>query len=165
MIGLTMGEGESNPQLALGLIFSVIGIFGFVLLLLQRADLEHVPGGDATGRSRAAAEGGGPAADNPAALSESGLWAALATGPIEVDAVQAQAEMWDVGRRVKISFGGHEDARHREVAVAEPCRAFEATSKRVEVRSGPDGVVVSRRKAGQGDWLCDLWLAQRLASG
>ena len=68
------------------------------------------------------------------------------------------------GRRVTVRFGGHEDAGHSEVAIAEPCRAFEAKSKRVEVRSGPDGIVVSRRKAGQGDWLCDLWLAERLAA-
>jgi hypothetical protein len=68
------------------------------------------------------------------------------------------------GRKVTISFGGHEDAGHSEVQVSVPCHEFAAKSKQVEVRSGPDGVVISRRKAGQGDWLCDLWLAERLAS-
>jgi hypothetical protein len=98
VIGLTMGEGESSPTLALALIFGVIGIFVVVLLLLQRSDLEHAAGGDAAARSRAAAEGGGPVED-PAALSEAQLWAALATGPIDADAVEAQSEMWDVSRR------------------------------------------------------------------
>jgi hypothetical protein len=69
------------------------------------------------------------------------------------------------GRRVRIRFGGDEDAGHSEVEIAAPCNEFEAKSKRVEVRSGPEGIFVSRQKAGRGDWLCDLWLAERLASG
>ncbi len=93
-----MGEGESNPKLATGLIFGVIGIFVVVLLLLQRADLEHVAGGDGATRSRAAAEGGGPV-ENPTLAAEADLWAALAIAPIDADAVRAQAEVWDVGRR------------------------------------------------------------------
>lgn len=270
VIGLTMGEGESNPKLAMGLIFGVIAIFVVVLLLLQRADLEHVAGGDTAARSRAAAEGSRPL-ENPTAIGEADLWAALAIAPIDADAVKAQAEMWDVGRRsirlgavifglifltvppvyllesfvplligvpliviaalygsfraigpggelqqgyerldralsplglqvtsrpqgsfeprgptmpgfdyrllgitelsgelhgrqVEISFGGHEEAGRSAVAITVPCHEFEAKSKRVEVRSGPDGIVVSRQKAGQGDWLCDLWLAERLVS-
>ncbi|HEX6602405.1 MAG TPA: hypothetical protein VF030_07150, partial [Solirubrobacterales bacterium] len=270
VIGLTMGEGEANPKLALGLIFGVIGIFVVVLLLLQRADLEQVAGGDAAARSRAAAEGSLPVED-PTALSEAELWASLAIAPIDADAVKAQEEMWEVGRRsiklgaivfllifltvppmyllesivplligvpliviaalygafraigpggdldqgyaqtdramkplglqvtarpqggfeprgpatpgfdyrlrgitelsgerhgrrVTVRFGGPEDVGHSEVAVAAPCHEFEAKSKRVEIRSGPEGVVVSRRKAKPGDWLCDLWLAERLAS-
>jgi hypothetical protein len=55
-IGLTMGEGEANPKLALGLIFGVIAIFVVVLLALQRSDLERAAGGDATARNRAAAQ-------------------------------------------------------------------------------------------------------------
>jgi hypothetical protein len=50
------------------------------------------------------------------------------------------------------------------VFVATHCNAFEAKSKRVEVRSAPEGIVTSRRKAQPGDWLCDLWVAERLAS-
>lgn len=68
------------------------------------------------------------------------------------------------GRQVQVRLGGHEDAGHSEVLVAAPCREYAASSKRVEVRSGPDGIVVSRRKAGRSDWLCDLWLAERLAA-
>ncbi|MDQ2631510.1 MAG: hypothetical protein M3Y75_11165 [Actinomycetota bacterium] len=270
-IGLTMGSGEANPKLALGLIFGVVGVFVVVLLWLQRADLERVAGGDAAARSRAAAEGGRPAED-PTALSEPELWASLAIAPIDADAVKAQGETWDAGRRsiklgafvfvlifltvppmyllesfvplfigvpliviaalygafraigpggdldqgyaqtdramkplglqvtarpqggfeprgpmtpgfdyrlrgptelsgerhghrVTVRFGGHEDAGHSEVAIAVPCQEFEARSKRVDVRSGPEGIVISRRKAKPGDWLCDLWLAERLASG
>jgi hypothetical protein len=36
--------------------------------------------------------------------------------------------------------------------------------KSVEVEGGPAGVVVSRKGGGQSDWLCELWLAERLAS-
>jgi hypothetical protein len=68
------------------------------------------------------------------------------------------------GRQVTVSWGTHEDAGRSEVTVAVPCREFAVSSKRVEVSSGPDGIVVSRRKAAQGDWLCDLWLAEQLAS-
>jgi len=270
VIGLTMGEGESNPKLAMALIFGVIAIFVVVLLLLQRADLEHVAGGDAAARNRGAAEGR-PPLGNPTTAGEADLWAALAIAPIDADAVRAQAEMWDIGRRsiklgavifglifltvppayllesflplligvpliviaalygsfraigpggelqqgyerldramkplglevtarpqggfeprgptmpgfdyrlrgatelsgerhgrrVTIRFGGDEDAGHSEVQVAAPCHEFAAKSTRIEVRSDPDGIVVSRSRAKQGDWLCDLWLAERLAS-
>lgn len=98
VIGLTLGEGEASPKLALGLIFGVIGIFVVVLLLLQRADLEHAADGDAAARSHAAAEGGRPVED-PTAVSEAALWASLAIAPINADAVKAQEEMWKVGRR------------------------------------------------------------------
>jgi hypothetical protein len=268
VIGLTTGEGESNPKLALGLIFGVIGIFVVVLLLLQRADLEHAASGDGKRRDRAAAEEG-RAIEDPTAASKADLWAALAISPIDSDAIKAQAEMWDVGRRslelgavvfalifltvppayllesfvplligvpliviaalygavraigpgseldqgyermdramgplglqvtarpkggfepcgptmpgfdyrlrgvtalsgkrqgrmVAVRFGGHEDAGLSEVAISTPCHEFEAESKRVAVHGGPDGLVIARRKAAQGDWLCDLWLAERL---
>ena len=68
------------------------------------------------------------------------------------------------GRRVTVRWGGHEDAGVSEVIVAVPCREFAASSKRVEVSSGPDGILVRRRRSGREDWLCDLWLAEKLAS-
>jgi hypothetical protein len=268
VIGLTMGQGEADPKLALGLIFGVVAIFLVGLFTLQRSDLEHAAGGDAKARNRAAAEGGRPVED-PTAVSEAELWASLAIEPIDQDAIRGQAEMWDVSRRsinlgmvicllifltvppmylfetfvpifvgvpliviaalygsfraigpggeldqgyertdramkplglrvtarpqggfeprgptmpgfdyrlrgvtelsgerhgqqVTIRFGGHEDAGLSEIWIATPCREFEAKSKRVEVRGGPEGLLISRRKAKQGDWLCDLWVAERL---
>ncbi len=268
-IGLTMGSGEANPKLALGLIFGVIAVFVVVLLALQRSDLERVASGDTAARSRAAAGGDRPVED-PTAVGEAELWASLAIAPIDAEAVQAQSEMWDAGRRslklgaivfvlifltvppayllesfvplligvpliviaalygafraigpggqldrgyeltdramkplglqvterpqggfeprgpaqpgfdyrlrgttelsgrrhgrrVKVRFGD-EEAGHSEVSIAAPCREFEAESKHLAVRSGPEGIVVSRRKARPSDWLCDLWLAERLAA-
>jgi hypothetical protein len=35
--------------------------------------------------------------------------------------------------------------------------------KGVIVEGGPEGIVVERRKDSDSDWLCDLWLAERLA--
>lgn len=69
------------------------------------------------------------------------------------------------GFQVKVRFGGYEDAGMSEVTVDAPARPYEANSKRVVVHSGPAGIAISRRKAKPGDWLCDLWLAERLASG
>ncbi|MEX2105785.1 MAG: hypothetical protein WD810_02695 [Solirubrobacterales bacterium] len=36
--------------------------------------------------------------------------------------------------------------------------------KRVKVEGGPEGLVVTRKGGEQSDWLCDLWLAERLAA-
>lgn len=63
------------------------------------------------------------------------------------------------GRQVSVRLG---DGRS-EVSVAEPCSRFSAKSKLVTVQSGPEGIVVSRKGGEQADWLCDLWLAERLA--
>jgi hypothetical protein len=35
--------------------------------------------------------------------------------------------------------------------------------KKLTVEGGPDGIVIKRKGGAQGDWLCDLWLAERLA--
>jgi hypothetical protein len=73
-------------------------------------------------------------------------------------------ERW--GRAVTVRIGNHEDPGASEVAVAEPgCHEFEASSKLVAVRSGPEGIVVSRQRGKPSDWLSDLWLAERLAVG
>jgi hypothetical protein len=271
VIALTMGQGDPNPKLTLGLIFAVIAIFCAILFALQRSDLERAAGSDSAATSRAAAAGDRPA-ENPTTLAEPELWAALAIAPIDADAIRARDEAWDVGRRsirlgivitalifltvpaiyllesflplliggpliviaalygsfraigpggeiqqsyertdramaplglgvterpeggfemrsptmpgfdyrlrgwtvlsgrrhgrgVVIRIGGHEDAGTSEVFVAELSAEYVAASKRVEVRSGPDGILVSRRKGDARDWLCDLWLAERLAAG
>jgi hypothetical protein len=67
------------------------------------------------------------------------------------------------GRQVAVRLGGHEDAGTSEVYVGEPCADFAVTGKRLSVEAGPEGIVVTRKKGGQRDWLCDLWLAERLA--
>jgi hypothetical protein len=35
--------------------------------------------------------------------------------------------------------------------------------KKMTVEGGPEGIVVARKGGEQADWLCDLWLAERLA--
>jgi hypothetical protein len=297
-IALTMGQGEANPKLALGLIFGVLAIFFVLLFAFQRSDLERVAGGDAAGTSRAAAEGGRQV-DNPTTMAEPELWAALAIAPIDADAIRARDEVWDVsrrsqrlamvvtllifltvptiyltesfvplliggpliaiaalygafraigpggeisqgyertdramkplglqvserpqggfemrmpttpgfdyrlrgwtvlsgernGRQVAVRLGGHEDAGISEVYVGGAAPEFSARSrdgrvraqegapaaietalapipnstrwKRLEVSGGAEGIVLTRKKGEQRDWLCDLWLAERLAS-
>jgi len=97
------------------------------------------------------------------------------------------------GRRIVVRWGGHEDAGVSEVTVAAPGPQWSARSrdgrvrpvdgdppaavaaaleslprserwKRVEVSGGPEGILVTRKKGRQPDWLCDLWLAERLAA-
>lgn len=269
VIATTMGEGQANPKLALGLIFAVIAIFFVALFAFQRSDLERAAGGDAATTGRAAAAGGRQV-DNPTTMAEPELWAALAVAPIDADAIRARDEVWDVGRRslrlgmvivalifltvptiyltesflplliggpliviaalygsyraigpggeisqgyertdramrplgltvserprggfemrmpttpgfdyrlrgwtvlsgkrhgrqVAVRLGGHEDVGVSEVFVGEPCADFAASGKRLSVESGPEGIVVTRGKGEQHDWLCDLWLAERLA--
>jgi hypothetical protein len=96
------------------------------------------------------------------------------------------------GRKATVRFGGYEEAGVSEVTIAAPGPEWSAHSRdgrikpddgapeaatsilrkmknstrwnHLEVEVGPEGIVVSRKKAGQGDWLCDLWLAERLAA-
>jgi hypothetical protein len=298
VIGLTMGQGEANPKLALGLIFGVIALFCVLLFALQRSDLERVAGTSAHGTDRAAAEGG-RAIENPTTMAEPELWAALAVKPIGREAIQARTQMWDAGRRslrlgmivtllifltvppiyllesflplliggpliviaavygsvralapggemdsgyekvglamaplglevserpqvniemrdpvtprmgpkihgelvlsgerhgrqVSVRLGSGEVRSASEVTVRAPAPKFEAKSRDGRVRpgkdapaavaaalqavpnstrwkslkaeGGPEGIVVSRKGGGQSDWLCDLWLAEHLAS-
>jgi len=95
------------------------------------------------------------------------------------------------GRRVSVRLDSTETSSRSEVAVAAPMPKFEAKSrdgrvrpadgtpegavatlkgapnstrwKKVTVEGGPEGIVVTRKGGGQADWLCDLWLAERLA--
>jgi hypothetical protein len=96
------------------------------------------------------------------------------------------------GRQVAVRLGGHEDAGTSEIYVGGPRPEFSARSsdgrvrtkddapaaiaaaieavpnstrwKRLEVSGGGEGIVVIRKKGEQRDWLCDLWLAERLAA-
>lgn len=96
------------------------------------------------------------------------------------------------GRPVSVRLGGHEDAGTSEVHVGGPVPEFAARSrdgrirpgdaapativvaldavpnstrwKRLEVSGGEQGIGVVRKKGEPRDWLCDLWLAEHLAS-
>jgi hypothetical protein len=69
------------------------------------------------------------------------------------------------GRAVTVRLGGGEVRARSEVSVGVAAAPYLAgEGDRVTVRSGPEGIVISRRGGGQSDWLCDLWLAERLAS-
>jgi hypothetical protein len=46
--------------------------------------------------------------------------------------------------------------------VSEPCKEYAAASKRVKVDSDVEGITVKRKGGEPADWLCDLWLAERL---
>jgi hypothetical protein len=96
------------------------------------------------------------------------------------------------GRPVTVRLGGTERTGTSEVTIGAPAPTFAARSrdgrvrpadgapkpivaalaevpnstrwKRVTAEGGPDGIVVARKGGGQSDWLCDLWLAERLAA-
>jgi len=95
------------------------------------------------------------------------------------------------GRRVSVRLGSTETASRSEVSVAAATPKFEARSrdgrvrpangapesvvavlqrapnstrwKKVTVEGGPEGITVVRKGGEQADWLCDLWLTERLA--
>jgi hypothetical protein len=69
------------------------------------------------------------------------------------------------GHSVTVRLGGGEVRSRSEVRVAVSARPFAATSRKVEVESGPEGILIVRKGGAQGDWLCDLWVAERLAQG
>ncbi len=63
------------------------------------------------------------------------------------------------GRQVSVWLGD----KTSEVSVREICGEYAASSKQVKVESGPAGITVARKGGKPADWLCDLWLAERLA--
>lgn len=95
------------------------------------------------------------------------------------------------GRPVSVRLGSGEVSARGEVAVRVASLEFKAKSrdgrvravegapdsitaaladvpnstrwKKLTVEGGPEGIVVSRKGGAQADWLCDLWLAERLA--
>ena len=297
VIGLSSDPADANPKETFALIFGVLAVFFVILFALQRADLNRVSGADARGASRGAAEGG-RAIENPTTMEDAELWAAMAVGPIDAEAVKARNAGWEAGRRsqnlamvvtllifltvppiyllesfvplliggpliviaalwgsiralmpggeldkgyenvgvamaplglevterpqvsietrdattgrvgpkirgalalegerhgrrVSVRLGSTETASRSEVKVAAPTAEFEAKSrdgrvrpvdgtpedlaaalkavpnstrwKKVTVEGGPEGIEVTRKGGGQADWLCDLWLAERLA--
>jgi hypothetical protein len=95
------------------------------------------------------------------------------------------------GRPVSVRLGSDQVSPHSEVTVRVATPAFEAKSrdgkvrpgdevpaafatvlrampnstrwKKLTVEGGPEGIAVARKGGAQADWLCDLWLAERLA--
>ena len=95
------------------------------------------------------------------------------------------------GRAVSVRLGSGEMSPHSEVTVRLATAEFKAKSrdgkvrpgddvpppfaaalrampnstrwKKLTVEAGPEGIVVARKGGAQADWLCDLWLAERLA--
>ncbi len=65
----------------------------------------------------------------------------------------------------KASDGRIRPAKEAPAAVAESLRGVPNSTRwrKLEVSGGPDGVVVTRKGGERSDWLCDLWLAERLA--
>jgi hypothetical protein len=287
---------EANPKGTMALIFGLIAVFVVVLFVLQRLDLERVAGGDAKAVQRAVAEAGRKI-ENPTTMPEQQLWAALATKPIDNEAIRARSSIWDSARRsqslgwvvmalilltvpsiylfesfvplliggpliaiaavygsvralmpggevdsayekvglamaplglevterpkvnvevreattgrvgpkirgalvlsgerhgrtVSVRLGGGEASPHSEVRIGVATPGFKAKSrdgkvpgdevptpfatvlrgmpnstrwKKLTVEGGPEGIVVARKGGAQADWLCDLWLAERLA--
>lgn len=98
VIALNTDEGQANPKTTYALIFGVLAVFLIALFALQRSDLNRVSGKDARGAERGAAEGGRQI-ENPATMEDAELWAAMATGPIDREAVKARAAGWEAGRR------------------------------------------------------------------
>jgi hypothetical protein len=64
------------------------------------------------------------------------------------------------GRRVSVRLGD----KSSEVRVHETCKEYTAASKRVQLESDPEGITVARKGGKPADWLCDLWLAERLVA-
>jgi hypothetical protein len=95
------------------------------------------------------------------------------------------------GRQVSVRLGSGEVSSRSEVTVRVATPAFKAKSrdgkvrpgdgvpapfaaalqampnsirwKKLVVEGGPEGIVVARKGGAHADWLCDLWLAERLA--
>ena len=169
VIATTMGAGQANPKLALGLIFGVIALFCLLLFALQRSDLTRAAGSDGGEISksyertdRAMKPLGLQVSERP----QGGFEMRMPTTP----GFDYRLRGWTVlagerhGRQVAVRLGGHEDAGATEVIVVEPCADFAASGKRLSIEAGPEGILITRRKGEQRDWLCDLWLAERLAA-
>jgi hypothetical protein len=78
------------------------------------------------------------------------------------------------GRPVRVRLGGEGSTGASEVTVGAAAPAdIEAAMKelpdsprwkKVKVEGGPDRITVTRKGGEPADWLCDLWLAERLAA-
>ena len=65
--------------------------------MLQRSDLDRVSGETDAAAERAAAAEAGRQIENPTTMAEPELWAAMAVGPIDAEALRARGQAWDSG--------------------------------------------------------------------
>jgi hypothetical protein len=93
VVGLTMGQGEAKPKDAYALIFAILGVYLVLLFILQLRDVSKAEGVDARAMELAPAE-----IENPATVDEATLWAAMAVGPIDDDAIRARKQTWGTAR-------------------------------------------------------------------
>ena len=93
LVGLTMGQGQSNPKDAYAVIFGIVGLYMVMLFILQSRDLSAAEAADARASTVQPQE-----IENPATLDEPTLWAAMAIRPVDADAVRARKQIWATGR-------------------------------------------------------------------
>jgi hypothetical protein len=69
------------------------------------------------------------------------------------------------GFEAKSRDGRVRAAKDAPAAIAEALQAVPNSTrwKKVKAEGGPEGILVTRKGGAQADWLCDLWLAERLA--
>ena len=94
LVALSVDPTDPNPKGTYALIFGIVGAYVFLLLAIQRLDIE------AAARQRARPSiAPGTTIDNPMTVPEPDLWAALATGPIGDQAIRAHGLAWGLVRK------------------------------------------------------------------
>lgn len=92
-IALNSDPRDADPKGTFVLIFGVLIVFVVVLFVLQRLDLRSAEGADAEAMTTPP-----QSIENPAALEEAELWAAMAIRPIDRAAVKARKDTWSTAR-------------------------------------------------------------------
>ena len=93
VIGLNADPRDADPKGTFVLIFGVLAVFLVLLFAFQWLDLRRAEGADDD-----AAALQPHAIENPAALEEAELWAAMAVRPIDRDAIRARKSIWSTAR-------------------------------------------------------------------
>lgn len=177
---------ESFPPLLIGApLIVIVALWGSIRALAPGGEMDR--GYDNVGRAMAPL--GLEVTERPKVNIETRETTTGRVGPKIHGALVLSGER--NGRRVSIRLGGEERAGASEVSVGAPATEFSAKSrdgkvrpadgapesvasalrsvpnstrwKKVTVAGGPEGIRVVRKSGEQSDWLCDLWLAERLA--